>query len=235
MNEGIMLWSSEAMYESRLVAHEDVKQRSVVDLMPKDRSPDASELSSSPLLIIDTAGALMHESLEAGPGATTLAESKSNEGEADLVLQTVQELMGDLGLKSQDIGIISPYNAQVNLIRKLLKQLGQPTIEVSTVDGFQGREKEVIVISMVRSNPQRQIGFLSNERRMNVAVTRAKRLCALICDSGTVNQSEFLRGLTTYFKTNGITRTAFDYQGNANVRMMYGSQAHAAPQKKPDT
>lgn len=84
------------------------------------------------------------------------------------------------------------------------------------------------MISMVRSNPQHQIGFLSNERRMNVAVTRAKRLCVLICDSGTVNKSEFLRGLTTYFKANGVTRTAFDYQGNPNVRMMYGTQGKAS-------
>ena len=96
--------------------------------------------------------------------------------------------------------------------------------EVSTVDGFQGREKEVIIISMVRSNPSKTIGFLSNERRMNVAVTRAKRMCVLICDSGTVNGDKFLKGLTTYFKKNGLNRTAFDYQGNPNVRMMYGDK-----------
>ena len=66
-------------------------------------------------------------------------------------------------------------------------------LEVSTVDGFQGREKEVIIISMVRSNPKGEIGFLSNERRMNVAVTRAKRLCVLIGDSGTVSKNPFLK------------------------------------------
>ena len=79
---------------------------------------------------------------------------------------------------------------------------------------------------MVRSNPKHQIGFLSNERRMNVAVTRAKRLCALICDSGTVNKDKFLKTLTTYFKEYGIVRTAFDYQGNPNVRMMYGVKSN---------
>jgi ATP-dependent RNA/DNA helicase IGHMBP2 len=80
------------------------------------------------------------------------------------------------------------------------------------VDGFQGREKEVIVISMVRSNPKHEIGFLSNERRMNVAVTRAKRLCVLIGDSGTVNKNAFLKGLVEYFKDKGgVIRTAFDY------------------------
>ena len=64
---------------------------------------------------------------------------------------------------------------------------------MSTVDGFQGREKEVIIISMVRSNPNQEIGFLSNEKRMNVAVTRAKRMCVLIGDSGTVGKISFLK------------------------------------------
>jgi ATP-dependent RNA/DNA helicase IGHMBP2 len=82
---------------------------------------------------------------------------------------------------------------------------------VSTVDGFQGREKEVIIISMVRSNPKGEIGFLSNERRINVAVTRAKRLCVLIGDSGTVNKNKFLGDLMTYFKEHGLVRSAFDY------------------------
>lgn len=97
-------------------------------------------------------------------------------------------------------------------------------IEVATVDGFQGREKEVIIISMVRSNPSHQIGFLSNERRMNVAITRAKRLCVLIGDSGTVNKNIFLKGLVDYFKAQEacIVRSAFDYQGNPDVRLMYG-------------
>lgn len=76
-------------------------------------------------------------------------------------------------------------------------------IEVSTVDGFQGREKEIIIITMVRSNNRGEIGFLSNEKRMNVAVTRAKRLCVLIGDSGTVGKNLFLKGLVDYFRENG--------------------------------
>lgn len=74
------------------------------------------------------------------------------------------------------------------------------SIEVSTVDGFQGREKEIIIITMVRSNGRGEIGFLSNEKRMNVAVTRAKRLCVLIGDSGTVSKNNFLKSLVEYFK-----------------------------------
>ena len=95
-------------------------------------------------------------------------------------------------------------------------------IEVSTVDGFQGREKEVIIISMVRSNSHQIIGFLSNEKRMNVAVTRAKRLCCLIGDSGTVSHNDFLASLCQYFRDHGHVRTAFDYVGNDEVRTGYG-------------
>mmetsp|Transcript_1108 Transcript_1108/g.1296 ORF Transcript_1108/g.1296 Transcript_1108/m.1296 type:complete len:168 (+) Transcript_1108:420-923(+) len=167
-------------------------------------------------MIIDTAGALMHEGMEdKQPKLGGVSESKYNNGESDLVVATVNELLTDVGLTAADIGVISPYNAQVNQIKKLLfESLGEttaPKIEVSTVDGFQGREKEVIIISMVRSNPSKTIGFLSNERRMNVAVTRAKRQCILICDSGTVNKSVFLKGLTDYFKEKGLARSAFDY------------------------
>lgn len=76
---------------------------------------------------------------------------------------------------------------------------------------------------MVRSNPFNEIGFLRNERRMNVAVTRAKRLCVIIADSFTVSKNDFLKGLIDYFKLNGIVRSAFDYNGNPDVRMMYGN------------
>jgi superfamily I DNA and/or RNA helicase len=116
----------------------------------------------------------------------------------------------------------------VNLIKKQYKiifPLNKQLIEVSTVDGFQGREKEVIIISMVRSNPYNEIGFLQNERRMNVAVTRAKRLCAIVADSFTVSKNPFLKGLVDYFKQNGAVRSAFDYNGNPDVRIMYGNAA----------
>ena len=135
-------------------------------------------------------------------------------------------------IRKQDIGVITPYNAQVNLIKKSIRHSPElhteaalntvQRIEVSTVDGFQGREKEIIIISMVRSNSNGEIGFLSNQRRMNVAVTRAKRLCVLIGDSGTVGKNPFLKGLVDYFKQYGLNRSAFDYQGNPEVRLMYG-------------
>ena len=124
-------------------------------------------------------------------------------------------------MDESSIGVISPYSAQVTEIKRQLKKL-ESVIEVSTVDGFQGREKEVIIITMVRSNPRGEIGFLSNEKRMNVAITRAKRLCVLIGDSGTVSKNSFLKSLVEYFKQNGVVRTAFDYLGNDEVRQGYG-------------
>ena len=125
------------------------------------------------------------------------SSSKYNIGEASLIVVILEKLkiIGTfthtyqsninniiiLGLKDADIGIITPYNAQATLIRKSLREndsegTNKSFCEVSTVDGFQGREKEVIIISMVRSNFKGEVGFLSNERRMNVAVTRARKV-----------------------------------------------------------
>lgn len=76
------------------------------------------------------------------------------------------------------------------------------------MDGFQGREKEVIIISAVRSNDTRQVGFLSDARRMNVAVTRARRQCALVCDSDTLQHDAFLATMLDHFQAHGVYRSA---------------------------
>lgn len=115
------------------------------------------------------------------------SNSKYNVGEASLIVVILDQLRA-LGVKDIDIGIITPYNAQAIIIRKLLRENSESSesshkksyVEVSTVDGFQGREKEVIIVSMVRSNLHGEVGFLKNERRMNVAITRARRLAVLI-------------------------------------------------------
>lgn len=84
-------------------------------------------------------------------------------------------------------------------------------MEISTVDGFQGREKEAIIISMVRSNSKKEVGFLSDHRRMNVAVTRARRQCCLVCDTETVTSDVFLKRLIEYFEENGEYLSASEY------------------------
>ncbi len=92
---------------------------------------------------------------------------------------------------------------QVALLRALRAERLSPLLEVSTVDGFQGREKEAIVISMVRSNETGEVGFLADARRMNVAVTRARRHCALVCDTETVGRDAFLGRLVAWFSEHG--------------------------------
>ena len=121
------------------------------------------------------------------------------------------------GVKPAEIGVITPYNAQVLKLREELHDereaaaAGGGLLEVGTVDGFQGREKEAIVISMVRSNPRRSVGFLSEARRMNVAVTRGRRHVCLVGDSETAAAHPFLRRLLDYFGEHGEVRSAAEY------------------------
>jgi superfamily I DNA and/or RNA helicase len=105
-----------------------------------------------------------------------------NSQEAEIVHSVVRSLMSSR-LFPEDIGVISPYDQQVNRIRGLLDGTG---IEVKTVDGFQGREKEVIIVSLVRANPTGNLGFLSDYRRLNVAVTRARRKLVIIGNRDTL-------------------------------------------------
>ena len=88
-------------------------------------------------------------------------------------------------------------------------------MEISSVDGFQGREKEAIIISMVRSSESGGVGFLSDRRRMNVAVTRARRHCALVCDSETVSRDDFLKRLIEYFSAHGEYSSAAELAPDA--------------------
>ena len=138
-------------------------------------------------------------------------ESKLNRGEAEAAFAHVRRLLA-AGVKPSEIGIITPYAAQVGVLREMRPEGPQGVqIEISTVDGFQGREKEVIVISMVRSNTSGEVGFLSDNRRMNVAVTRARRQCVLVCDSDTVRHDEFLKRLVEYFEEHGEYASAQEY------------------------
>ena len=129
---------------------------------------------------------------------------------------------------ASDIGIIAPYAAQVRAIKRLLPGL-QPNrrtrfdappapdsmeaLEVSTVDGFQGREKDAVVLSATRSNEKGDVGFLADARRMNVAVTRARMHCVLVCDTDTVGRHDaFLRRLVAHFEARGeyVAASEFD-------------------------
>lgn len=198
MHELIANWASSAMYHGELQTHESVRHRRLSGL------PDVSG-DQPALLLIDTAGCAMEESVNA-------AGSRFNEGEAQLVVQHVNTLLS-LGMKAEEIAVISPYNGQVEILRALLLP-DIPKLEIRSVDGFQGGEREAVVLSLVRSNTKGVIGFLQDQRRLNVAVTRAKRHCAVICDADTVSQNEFISGLVDWMEEHGEYHSAMEFQGS---------------------
>lgn len=198
MHESIMRFSSDHFYESRLQAHESVAEHRLSDL-PLVR--DAA-LDEPPVVYIDTAGAGWDEELE--PEGL----SKRNPQEGRLVLQQVSDLCAS-GLSPRDIAVIAPYAAQVRWLRQHSEY---DHLEIDTVDGFQGREKEAVVMCTVRSNSTGEVGFLSDARRMNVALTRAKRKLIVIGDSGTLGADEFFATLLTWFETVGAYRSVWEIQ-----------------------
>ncbi|KAK9921847.1 hypothetical protein M0R45_030343 [Rubus argutus] len=201
MHERIMDWSSKELYNSKVKAHPSVAAHMLLDL------EDVKKTSSTEptLLLIDIAGCDMEEKKDE-------EESTLNEGEADVAIAHANRLVQS-GVQACDIGIITPYAAQVFLLKKLKNNEDKlKDLEISTVDGFQGREKEAIIISMVRSNSNREVGFLSDHRRMNVAVTRARRQCCLVCDTETVSNDAFLKRLIEYFEEHGEYLSASEYK-----------------------
>ncbi|RLO08379.1 hypothetical protein DYB28_004712 [Aphanomyces astaci] len=194
MHRHISDWSSKAMYASQLASCDSVASRKLSHL-PHVTIPHYNDALDATLLLIDTAGCgLDEESVEGGGGVQTLlGASKSNPGEAQVVAQHVTALLAT-GLKPSEVAVITPYNGQVGVLRRLLHPV-HPTLEIRSVDGFQGCEKEAVVMSLVRSNCKSAVGFLADDRRMNVAVTRAKRHVALIGDTDTLGHHPFLKTL----------------------------------------
>ena len=182
MHQDISDWSSAAMYGGRLLSAEECRAHKLTDLT----GAEETEETMAALCVVDSAGCDMGEEKDE-------AGSSLNHGEARVVEEYMRRLL-DAGIRQQDIGILTPYSAQVGLLRAMLKNT-YPDLEIGTVDGFQGREKEAILLCLVRSNPRREVGFLADDRRLNVAVTRARRHVALICDSETVSNHKFIAAL----------------------------------------
>ncbi|WP_425616483.1 IGHMBP2 family helicase [Anatilimnocola sp. NA78] len=196
MHTSIMQFSSREFYDNELVADPSVASHLLCDLPEIERTP----LTETPLEFVDTAGANYNEEQEPD------GESRRNPEEARLVEKKVDALLA-AGVAPSEIAVISPYGAQVRLLRELL---GEDGPEVDTVDGFQGREKEVVVLSLVRSNSTGEIGFLSDTRRMNVALTRARRKLIVIADSATIGGHPFYARLLEYFDQQGAYRTVWE-------------------------
>ncbi|KAM9606877.1 DNA-binding protein SMUBP-2 isoform 3-T3 [Morphnus guianensis] len=199
MHQTIMQWASSEMYSGRLTAHPSVAQHLLKDLP----GVTSTEETTIPLLLIDTAGCGLFE-LEVED-----EQSKGNPGEVQLAGLHIQALV-EAGVKAKDIAVVAPYNLQVDMLREHLCHR-YPELEVKSVDGFQGREKEAVILSFVRSNRKGEVGFLAEDRRINVAVTRARRHVAVICDTRTVSNQTFLKRLVDYFSQYGEVRTAFEY------------------------
>ncbi len=201
MSEEIAEFPSNEFYDGKLKAGENVKRQTLDDLLQPMPKNDEQEgvldfvLQEYPFVFIDTVDGGVEFKDKTRKGAT----SKENEGEAQLVTDIV-ELLLNRGIKPEDIAVISPYDAQVGLIRKMLRV---DDLEIKTVDGFQGREKEVVIVSFVRSNNYGEIGFLKDLRRLNVSITRAKRKLVLIGDSKTLATEGCYERLVAVAKARG--------------------------------
>lgn len=193
MHADIMAFPSKELYGGLLIAHDSVKAHLLTTLPYEVQE---TEDTAAPVVFIDTQGGEFPEDVAGDPvkskAAALASESRSNVLEARLVALHVKALI-DAGVRGEDVGVLTPYNAQVALISKFLRET-YPAVEVNSVDSFQGREKEAVVISLVRSNEKRETGFLKDVRRINVAVTRARRHLCVVGDSETVGcERGFLR------------------------------------------
>ena len=189
MNEEIMRFSSDWFYGGKVQTAPQIKYRGILDY-------------DLPMVWVDTSDLDIHEEF--------VGESfgRINKIEAELTLNELKKYFTKIGktriLEERiDVGIISPYRAQVQYLRRLIKknEFYKPyrhLISVNTVDGFQGQERDIIVISLVRSNDEGQIGFLRDLRRMNVAITRARMKLIILGDAKTMTRHPFYKKLFEY-------------------------------------
>jgi ATP-dependent RNA/DNA helicase IGHMBP2 len=180
MHETLMHFPSESMYEGRLEAAEAVRAHRLEEL------PGVAADAQRPLPwhFLDTAATDWRE--EQPEGSSSVLNPKQAEQTANEIRRLIER-----GVDATQVAAITPYAAQAERLRSLLREPATSAVEIGTVDGFQGREKEAIVVDLVRSNPEGEIGFLSDERRMNVALTRARRCLMVIGDGRTLEGNRY--------------------------------------------
>lgn len=194
MNEEIMHFSSRWFYDGRLQAAPEVKYRGLLDFDTPIEWIETDELDSPEEFVGENYGRI-------------------NKPEAELTIAQLKAYIAKIGrerfLEERiDVGVISPYKAQVQYLRQLLRrdEFFKPyrhALTVNTVDGFQGQERDVILISLVRANEEGQIGFLGDLRRMNVAMTRARMKLIILGNAATLTRHTFYRQLYAYVKQVG--------------------------------
>jgi predicted DNA helicase len=198
MHETIMGFSSRTFYDGRLRADDTVQHHTLADLgvtndaLPNDTRHDILD-PDAPLVFVDTS------TVDAPEHQRPSSHSRENPREADLVARLVTGLQ-EAGVDASDMAIISPYDDQVDRIDD---QIDAEDLEVDTVDGFQGREKEIVLVSLVRSNDRGGIGFLDEPRRFNVALTRARRKAVVMGDADTVTEGDVFGTFIQYVEQNG--------------------------------
>ncbi|MBR1388970.1 MAG: AAA family ATPase [Prevotella sp.] len=193
MNEEIMRFSSDWFYGNQVESAPEVKYRSILDLDIPMTWIDTSKFEELSLFREEFVG----ESF-----------GRINKAEAELTLMALEQYFTKIGKERilserLDVGVISPYRAQVQHLRRLFKKREffkpyRSLISVNTVDGFQGQERDIILISLVRANDEGQIGFLRDLRRMNVAITRARMKLIILGDASTMTRHPFYRKLYEY-------------------------------------
>ncbi len=197
MHEKIMSFSSNEFYDDNLSADKTVKNHTLedfqIDINVFDNEVTPILDPHEPVVFVDTVGRDAKERTRQG------STSKENPEEALLVTQMVQNLLNS-GMAPEDIAVISPYNDQVDLLDR---KIDAEDLEINSVDGFQGREKEVVLISLTRSNSQNAIGFLEDIRRLNVSLTRAKRKLIVVGDSSTITSHKTYKRFVDYVEENG--------------------------------
>ena len=231
MNEEIMRFSSDWFYHGEVESAPQIKYRSILEddspitwidtslseerrVKSEEFNSNASDSNSEKVQEEKQENSslfTLHSTLQTLPfGEEFVGESfgRINKAEADLTLLTLAEYLTQVGKRrvleeSIDVGIISPYRAQVQYLKRLLKKYEffkpyRRLISVNTVDGFQGQERDVILISLVRSNDEGQIGFLKDLRRMNVAMTRARMKLIILGDKSTMTKHPFYQKLWEY-------------------------------------
>ena len=239
MHASIAQWASDELYQGRLVAAPSAAERRLTlggargDCTAKrsdraccaegtrdlrnvypgdgDTISESTDVRLPALVLVDTAGCGMEEQREEE------GDSTGNPSEARVAFAVARRLVFSGSVLPEELGIIAPYSAQVGLLRELRaasEDTQMARVEIATVDGFQGREKDCVVLSATRSNEKGDVGFLADARRMNVAVTRARMHCVLVCDTDTVGRHDaFLRRLVAHFEARGEYVAASEFDG----------------------
>jgi ATP-dependent RNA/DNA helicase IGHMBP2 len=198
MNDTLVAYPSTSMYGGKLVSAEANRLRVLADVGVRD---DASR--DVPFIFLDTSGRGYDEARE--------AEDKSvrNPEQAERVAKEARRLL-ERGLAPTELAVIAAYDAQVRLLRTLLADVRALGVEVGTVDGFQGREKDAVIVDTVRSNDKNEIGFLADVRRMNVAITRARRFLLVVGDAGLLAKHPYYTALVAHAETTGAYKSAWE-------------------------